>query len=92
MKDDNFNNLEGWLSEEIDSMGFQTMEWVICRMVLNGLIPIEDVLSAAGYSESEAGTIINRWNEGAELGIDSWIERLSRIPRNEVLMYLTKQK
>ena len=92
MKDDNFNNLEGWLSEEIDSMGFQTMEWVICRMVLNGLIPNEDVLSAAGYSESEAGTIINRWNEGAEPGIDSWIEHLSRIPRNEVLMYLTKQK
>lgn len=92
MKDDNINNLEGWLSEEIDSMGFPTMKWVICRMVLNGLIPIEKVLSAAGYSESEARTIINRWNEGAEPGIGSWIERLSRIPRNEVLMYLTKQK
>ena len=31
MKDDNINNLDGWLSEEIDSMGFQTMEWVICK-------------------------------------------------------------
>ena len=41
MKDDNINNLDGWLSEEIDSMGFPTMKWVICRMVLNGLIPIE---------------------------------------------------
>lgn len=86
------NSIERGLYEAIDHMSFPAMEWLICRMVLNGLIPIEKVLSAAGYSESEARTIINRWNEGAEPGIGSWIERLSRIPRNEVLMYLTKQK
>lgn len=89
------NSIERDLHEAIDHMGFENMEMLIGRMVLYKLIPIENVLSAAGCSESEAETIINSWNEKAEQRIEVeylWGSRIGSIAKDEVLTYLAKQK
>ncbi len=89
------NSIERGLYESIDHMSFPAMEWLICHMVLNRLIPIENVLSAAGYSESEVETMINRWNKEAEESIDArylWLSLIAGISKDEVLTYLTKKQ